>query len=235
MLNAELLLPATIAAAATWLWVRDPVASRLTRRRPEAQRRSSSMGHWSRPSPTSVGSHASDVAELCHALAVELRSGHSPAQAWDVVLTSWDGPLPASPLLSSALPGLQIADAQQRWAAAPGWGALRALSACWRLADETGSGLADALDRLAMALRHEHEVLTEIHGQLATVRATGVLLATLPLLALALGHLLGAEPLRLLFGSWLGLVCALLGAILALAGWRWIHHQVAAVASTLRW
>ena len=78
-------------------------------------------------------------------------------------------------------------------------------------------GLADALDRIDEAMRHEHEVATEVDGQLASVRATATVLATLPAVAVAMGHLLGARPVEVLFGTPIGAACLVLGAVLAAA------------------
>jgi tight adherence protein B len=103
------------------------------------------------------------------------------------------------------------------------------------VADATGSGLADALERVGDAMRHEHDVATEVHGQLTAVRATATVLATLPLVAVAMGHVLGARPLAVLLGSPVGAACLGAGLLLALTGWWWITRQVDAVRRTLRW
>jgi tight adherence protein B len=84
-------------------------------------------------------------------------------------------------------------------------------------------------------MRHEHEVATEVDGQLASVRATATVLATLPAVAVAMGHLLGARPVEVLFGTPIGVACLLLGSVLALVGWWWLTSQVESVRKTLRW
>jgi tight adherence protein B len=60
-------------------------------------------------------------------------------------------------------------------------------------------------------------------------------LATLPAVAVAMGHLLGARPVEVLFGSVIGAVCLAVGTALALAGWWWLTSQVESVRKTLRW
>jgi tight adherence protein B len=123
----------------------------------------------------------------------------------------------------------------ERWAVQPGWGGLRAIAICWQLADASGAGLADALDRVADSMRHEHEVALEVHGQLATTRATAVLLAALPLMALTMASLLGADPLSVLFQTSIGLGCLALGVLLTLIGCWWVMRQSAKVRAVLRW
>lgn len=146
------------------------------------------------------------------------------------VLGGWFGPLPGR-----FVPGSDVATFLSRWSLVPGWSGLAAVVICWRVADSTGAGLADALDRIGDAMRHEHEVATEVSGQLASVRATAMVLATLPLVAVAMGHLLGARPVQVLVGTVSGLVCLVVGGSLALAGWWWLTRQVESVRKTLRW
>jgi tight adherence protein B len=123
----------------------------------------------------------------------------------------------------------------RRWADQPGWGGLRAIAICWQLADASGAGLADGLDRIADSMRHEHEVALEVHSQLATTRATAALLATLPLLALILASLLGADLIGVLLGTWVGISCLVLGCVLTALGCWWVMRQVASVRRVLRW
>ncbi len=175
-------------------------------------------------------SQAREISALCSALASELRSGQPPEGAWSGVLSSWSGLLPGP-----WLPGCDVVPLLTRWARVPGWGGLAALAVCWRVADDTGAGLADALDRVGDAMRHEYEVAAEVHGQLSSVRATAVVLLALPAVAVAMGHVLGAHPLSVLFGSALGAACLGVGAFFGIAGWWWLTRQVEGVREALRW
>jgi tight adherence protein B len=178
----------------------------------------------------STTSQARTIGSLTAALASGLRSGQTPDQALQAVLCGWVGPLPGR-----YVPGADVVTLLERWSQVPGWGGLAAVAICWRVADSTGAGLADALDRVGQAMGHEHEVATEVDGQLASVRATASVLATLPAVAAAMGHLLGARPVEVLFGSVIGAVCLAVGTALALAGWWWLTSQVESVRKTLRW
>ncbi len=220
---------AMCAALTGWWWWPSPV------RRGPLTRRRLSLG-WSSPSDVvrrrhrSVASQAREVGALCSALASELRSGQPPDAAYEAVLSGWSGPLPGRYIAEADVVTLLM-----RWGRVPGWGGLTAVAACWRVSDTTGAGLADALDRLGGAMRHEHEVAAEVHGQLASVRATATVLATLPAVALAMGHVLGANPLAALLGSPVGLACLALGVLLAVSGWWWLVQQVESVREGLRW
>jgi len=84
-------------------------------------------------------------------------------------------------------------------------------------------------------MRQEHEVVSEAQGQLSSTRATAVLLATLPIAAIAMGSVLGAEPLAVLLGSTVGAVCLTAGLALSALGWWWIVRQIASVREGLQW
>lgn len=227
-MSVVVLAAGVCAALAVWSWFpaavrRGPV--RAVRRGPSAVSHvSDAWRHRSSPS------RAHTISTLTAALATELRSGQAPDQAWRSVLRGWSGPLPGQ-----WVPGTDVVAVLGRWAGVPGWGGLAAVAICWRVADATGSGLADALERVGEAMRHEHDVAVEVHGQLTAVRATATVLATLPLVAVAMGHLLGADPLAVLLGSSVGAACLAAGLLLALAGWWWLTRQVDAVRRTLRW
>ena len=228
-MSVVVLAAGVCAALAVWSWF--PVAVRrgpvqVTRREPSLVQRASDAWRHRR----SAGSQAQSISALTAALATELRSGQAPEQAWRSVLRGWSGPLPGP-----SVPGTDVVAVLTRWSGVPGWGGLAAVAICWRVADATGSGLADALERVGEAMRHEHDVATEVHGQLTAVRATATVLATLPLVAVAMGHVLGAEPLTVLLGSSVGAACLGAGLLLAVAGWWWLTRQVDAVRRTLRW
>lgn len=213
---------ALLAAAAVWWWL-PPVSRRgvlaVPTRRLRLPRR-----------PRRPQSHASDVATLASALASELRAGRMPAEAWASVVDTHAVPLPGT-----AAAGAHPPVVLDRWARTGGWGGLHPVATCWRLADASGAGLADALDRVAVAMRHEHEVGDEVNGQLASVRATAWVLATVPVPAVVMGELVGASPLSVLFGSAIGAACLALGTAFAGLGWWWLIRQVESVRRTLRW
>ena len=163
--------------------------------------------------------HRAMVVELLGALAAELRAGAAPRESLAAAAQGWPS---LAPLAASArsvhvdVPDLLAAAA--RHAGAEG---LRALALCWQVSEHSGAGLAPAVSRLAESLRDDEQLRREVAAQLAGPRATAVLLAMLPLLGLAMGSALGADPLGLLLGTPLGL--ALLGSGLALEvlGLRW--------------
>ena len=69
--------------------------------------------------------------------------------------------------------------------------------------------------------------------QLAGPRATARTLATLPLIGLLLGVLMGADPIGWLLGSALGLGCLAGGAVLTGLGILWTSRIAAGVERQL--
>ncbi|REE97088.1 hypothetical protein DFJ69_2544 [Thermomonospora umbrina] len=98
------------------------------------------------------------------------------------------------------------------------------LAACWRIGVDKGGAFAAVVGGVATALRDDEAQRLEIAAQLAGPRATARLLAGLPLLGLALGVALGADPLAFLLGTIPGMLCLLSGIGLDVVGLWWTHR-----------
>ena len=172
------------------------------------------------------------ITELLSALAAELSAG----QPTDLALrAAAEGlmPNPCPQALAACHAGTGVADALRRDASAPGGRALRGLAACWEVADQSGAGLAVAVARLAEALRAGAQADAQLAGEVAAVRTSARLLAGLPLLGLAIGQWIGAEPISWLVGSWIGRGVLAAGLMLQVAGMVWLHRMVASARAHL--
>lgn len=158
--------------------------------------------------------------EWLEALVAELRAGADPRSALVLSAASVGGDV--VPAAASAARSGGDVDAALRLDARGGE-LLRGVAACWEVAEGSGAGLADALLTLADAARAGERVRRELHAGLAEPRATALVLAGLPLLGLAFGILLGADPLGWLLGSTPGRAVLLAGAGLEALGawWAW--------------
>jgi tight adherence protein B len=203
----------------TWLGVKPnaaggPGASRLPRFGVRArQRRSSEQAR---------------VIEAIAALAAELRAGQPPGSALQNAAGSppvWPSALAALRLDGDVPEALRV-DAVHH-------PVLRSLAACWEVGSASGTGLAAAVNRLAEAGRAAEEVRGELEVQLAGPRATARTLATLPLIGLLLGILMGADPVSWLLGSTLGLACLASGVALTGLGILWTGRIAAGVERQL--
>ncbi len=168
-------------------------------------------------------SRADAVIALCGALAGELRTGRQPGEALLPAVRDSGGlgDMQAA-VLAAARFGGDVPDALAAAARQPGAEGLRGLAACWRVAVDQGAGLADGLDRLEAALRAERDQRADLRAQLAGARATAVMLAGLPVVGLALGAALGADPLHVLLHTPSGSVCLAAGGVLEGLGLWWV-------------
>ena len=170
----------------------------------------------------------SRVNDLVLALSAELRAGQAPAVVWSRLwgrsffVVAGDSQV--------GLDGADIPAVLRAAAVGRGRSGLARVAACWEVAEQSGAGLATALERVGQSLEAEREIASEVEGQLAGSRATARLLAVLPVFALLLGESLGAEPVRVLCTTLYGWGCLLVGLALSFVGSRWIEQQVRAVS-----
>ena len=107
----------------------------------------------------------------------------------------------------------------------PEW---RLLGAAWNLAEMTGAPFAPVLDRVASALRSVDELGRRRAVLLAAPRTTVRLVSALPIAAIAVGWVLGFNPLPV-FATPFGVVLLGVGFSLQLIGARWAHRLTARV------
>ncbi|MFR0358403.1 type II secretion system F family protein [Streptomyces sediminimaris] len=162
------------------------------------------------------------VIALCGALAGEVRAGRQPGEALPSAARYSGGLADArAAVLAAARFGGDVPGALAAAARQPGAEGLLGLAVCWRVAVDQGAGLAAGLDRLEAALRAERDQRADLRAQLAGPRSTAVMLAGLPVLGLALGAALGADPLRVLLHTGAGLGCLCVGGVLEGLGLWW--------------
>lgn len=97
----------------------------------------------------------------------------------------------------------------------------RLACAAQRISDRTGAPLADLLDRLEQQQTALSRLDSAAHAQSTGLRTSAMLLLGLPLIGLALGHIVGANAVGVLLHTELGQVCAALAVSLQLAGLAW--------------
>jgi len=173
----------------------------------------------------------SAVLGLCAALVAELRGGRQPRDALDRAGLAW--PTGAPRALSAARAGDEVADALKLDANEPGRGGLRALAVCWQIAEHHGTGLAAAVGQIATSLRTDEEHRRRLAAELAGPRATARLLALLPLVGIAMGQALDAEPLRMLLTTPWGRLALVAGISLEVCGTWWVNRIANTVERSL--
>ena len=164
------------------------------------------------------------VVEMLHALSCEVAAGQPPHRALERVLTPLNpGESCVAPhTLAAVRYGGDIAAALRSDSArAP---LLLGVSVCWEVSTRSGAGLADALTRLSATARVVADAQSEIEAQLAGPRASARMMALLPLMGVALGIVLGADPLSWLLTTWAGGLCAFTGGLLTTVGVFWTRR-----------
>lgn len=161
-----------------------------------------------------------EVAGSCAVIANQVRVGRIPAEA--LALAAEDAPVLAVAARVQRNGGDVVA-ALLGEADRPGCRGLRDLARAWQVGTRTGAPMADLLDQVATALRQDQSVERTVASELAGPRATGRVMAVLPLCGIGLGYLLGGDPLGFLLAGPLGWACLVGGAVLAAAGVLWIE------------
>jgi tight adherence protein B len=168
------------------------------------------------------------LAAALDAVIAELRVGAHPADACDAAgreAAAADGPqAPVAAAFRSA-----SARAKLGGAAAEGFrgvpcrvsSELERLAEAWSVADAHGLPLADLLGAAHADLTARSRFASRAEAGLAGARATAGVLALLPLLGIALGQMMGAQPLAVLLGGGAGGIFLVVGVALACAGLAW--------------
>lgn len=160
------------------------------------------------------------VLEALEQLCAELSAGLPPGLALTHAAETWPGLAPAA---RAHQLGGEIAPALRAIAEQPGAGGLALVAAAWALGDEVGGSLLPALTAVSARLRAMGTRRRVIAAELASARATGRLVSTLPVAALVVGTVMGADPVGFLLAGPAGWTCLGAGLGLGLGGVLWIE------------
>lgn len=180
---------------------------------------------------------SAESAELLSALGVlvgELRVGAHPVDAFGAAAGEVDGQVAVrlrtvaarARLGADVTAGLR--SAARRSPLAAHW---ERLAACWHLAQTHGLAIAPLMDAAHRDITERERFADRVGAGMAGARATGAVLAGLPVLGLGMGQLIGAYPLRFLLSGGAGGWLLVIGVILACAGLLW-SDRITAGATT---
>lgn len=158
------------------------------------------------------------VTEASETLAGLLRLGHIPARALATAAVEC-APLREAAAAQSV--GDDVADTLAKTARRPGYDDLTQVAAGWRIASATGASMQSTIHAVSTRLRADQQVSGVVRAELSAPRATGRLLAALPVAGLVLGYVIGGDPVGFLTANWVGELCLLAGVALMCAGLLW--------------
>lgn len=161
------------------------------------------------------------VLAACDLLAAELRAGRPPSLALRAAARDWPE---LDEVVRAEAFGADVPRAWRRLADRGGGGDLRLVAAAWRVTERTGSGMAEALSRVAALTRAGEATRRTVASELASARATARLMAALPVAALAIGGTTGGDPIAFLLSTTLGLACLAGGLAVGWIGLAWIER-----------
>ena len=104
------------------------------------------------------------------------------------------------------------------------------LAVCWRLAQSHGLAIATLMRAAQHDLVERERFRVRVDAGLAGARTTAAVLAGMPLLGIALGQAIGADPLEFLFSGGAGGVLLVSGVALSCLGLIWSDRIVAGVS-----
>lgn len=165
-----------------------------------------------------------DVAHACRVLAGQLRVGMVPAEA--IKVAADDCPVLADAAAVQELGG-DVIQGWRRDSACSGGAGLGSLARAWHLSHVTGAPMAPALQQVADDVTAEEHLALLVAGELSSSRATGRVMAALPVVGLGLGYLVGGDPASFLLGHGIGQVMLLVGVCLAAGGICWMDRIAA--------
>lgn len=171
-----------------------------------------------------VALRRADVVELLGLMTAELRAGVLPHR---MLAGLADDFAVLGSAARAADVGADVPSALRGAAAVDGYEPLRDVAAAWQVSDRSGAPLAAVVERLEQSARQDREIGREVRSAVAPARATGRLMALLPVVGLLLGSGMGGDPVAVLTSTWIGVACLAAGCLLACAGITWIERIAA--------
>jgi tight adherence protein B len=174
------------------------------------------------------GIHESQEMETAiDVLVGELRVGAHPASAFAVAAEETDGPVAGACRAVAARARLG-ADVTAGLRGVAKTSALPAhwqrLAVCWQLAADHGLAMSTLMHAARRDIAERQRFSGQVRSAMAGARATAAILASLPVLSVLMGELIGARPVAFLLGGRLGGVLLVVGLTLVCAGLLWSDH-----------
>jgi tight adherence protein B len=161
----------------------------------------------------------SDLCRTVAALQDECAGGASTPAALSAVAPAAGGH--RNRFLAAARAAAGGGDPATAFEAGLGDGGLRAIAMACRVSTVSGAALGLVLQGALLDLEADRTVRRTVTASLTGPRTSAALLALLPLVGFAMGFAMGADPVRILLHTPVGLASLTIGTLLDLAGLVW--------------
>lgn len=181
-----------------------------------------------------------EAASLLRQFVALLQSGRGEAQAWAELHRHWSHSAAEHPfsditqqVSGSLQAGVGSAEGLRRCAEQATdpeiRGLLQRLMTAATLSSQTGAPLSKLVEQMAQSLEEAAQLRAAVETATAGPKLTQLILTLLPAGGILLGHLMGADPLQILLGGGLGMLCLVIGAVCLLLGRLWSHRLISSV------
>ena len=159
-----------------------------------------------------------EVVRVAQVLESLMGLGHLPSSA--LALAAEEYPMVA-PAVAAQKMGGDPWEVMEQLSTVPGQEGLSQIGRAWRVSQVCGGSMHASLEQVRANLEEAQNTDSVVTGELAGPRATGQILAVLPLLGLGMAATLGVNPLGFLVGGVGGRACLMAGVGLICAGVIW--------------
>jgi tight adherence protein B len=154
----------------------------------------------------------------------ELRVGAHPAQAFAVAADETTGPVSDScrAVAARARLGADVSAGLRNMAETSAQPAQwDRLAVCWQLAADHGLAMSTLMRAAQRDIAERQRFSAHVRSAMAGARATATILASLPVLSVLMGQLIGARPVAFLLGGHAGGWLLVVGLTLVCGGLLW--------------
>ncbi|CAM4016202.1 type II secretion system F family protein [Kibdelosporangium persicum] len=157
-----------------------------------------------------------DLAETVRSLVSELRAGAHPVAAAESVAV--DAPSSGAEAMRAIAAAARMGGDVEQAVREP---LFADVAHAWALAQRHGLPLADVLAAVVRDLDQRVRFARQVHARMVGPRTSAAVLACLPVVGVALGQLMGANPFRTLSGTTAGQALLVMGVGLMCVGLLW--------------